>query len=279
SRGAGKNPGWIESYLKEPETFADRVTAGDSHDVNPARVLWRGILPGLLDMPDHEVNTFINGYLQTYVERDVRVLGEIRELGAFGTFIGILGGLTAQEINHSLLGREVGISPVTARKWLDLLMATFQWHELPGFSGNVLKRVSGKRKGHFADTGLACALQRLGSPEAVPVARFAGSLFESFVVNDIRGQLAALPSLPDLYHWRTSGGAEVDLILDYNGMLFPIEMKFTTRLSGNDQRGIRAFRDTYPRRNVAPGLIVYVGSEVRRVSDVATAIPWTATIG
>lgn len=153
-----------------------------------------------------------------------------------------------------------------------------QWHEVPGFFGNAIKRVSGKRKGHYSDSGLVCALQRLPSAAAVPVARFAGAIFESFVVNDLRAQCAAIPTAPYFYHWRTSGGAEVDLILDYDGTLYPIEIKFKTQLSGNDQRGIRAFRETYSKRKIATGLIVYPGTEIRRLSDIVVAIPWTAAL-
>jgi predicted AAA+ superfamily ATPase len=79
---------------------------------------------------------------------------------------------------------------------------------------------------------------------------------------------------PALYHWRTQNGAEVDCVLDYNGQLFPIEFKASSRISKHDARGILAFRETY--RNARPGVIVYGGSEAYRISEHAVAIPWRA---
>lgn len=75
--------------------------------------------------------------------------------------------LTAQEVNASQLGRDIGVTPQTARRWLDLLSATFQWCEVPAYSGNAVKRVSGKPKGYLADTGLACHAQAISSPAAL----------------------------------------------------------------------------------------------------------------
>lgn len=80
---------------------------------------------------------------------------------------GLLPALTAQEINAAQLGRELGITPTTARHRLDMLGACYPWRELPAFSGNAVKRVSGKRKGLMGDSGLACWLQRLSSPDAL----------------------------------------------------------------------------------------------------------------
>lgn len=79
-----------------------------------------------------------------------------------------------------------------------------------------------------------------------------------------------------MYHWRTDGGAEVDIVLERDGLLFPVEVKFATTVSGHDTRGLRAFRDTYGAEKVQKGVIIYAGKEVRPISDLAVAVPWTA---
>lgn len=190
---------WLESYLKSPETIC---RGNELLSIPPlVNVLWRGALPGLLDMPDEIAPDYFRSYIQTYVERDIRVLENIRELSAFDRFLGLSAALCGQEINASQLGREIGITPATARRWLDLLENTFQWLELYPYHGNTVKRVSGKRKGFWRDTGMACYLQRISSPEALSVSPLRGALFETWVVNSIYRQASLLATPPQLYHW------------------------------------------------------------------------------
>jgi predicted AAA+ superfamily ATPase len=208
------------------------------------------------------------------VERDVRLLTEISDWHTFGRFVRLAAALTAQEINTSHLGRELGISPHTGRRWLELLVATFQWFELPAYSGNAVKRVSGKAKGHLADTGLACWAQAISSPSALGGHPLWGHLFESFVVAEVRKQLALMSPAPRLHHWRSAGGAEVDLLLERDGRLFPIEIKGKSSVSRADARGIKAFREAYPGLDVAPGLVIALCERVERISEDDFSLPW-----
>src|SRR5690606_10333073 len=114
------------------------------------------------------------------------------------------------------------------------------------FSGNTVKRVSLKAKGYIADTGTACAALAISSPVALGGHPSWGALFESAVVSDIRKQAAALGAKPNFYHWRSHGGGEVDLILERDGMYFPIEIKASSQPTKAALRGINAFRNTYP---------------------------------
>ena len=269
----GQHPGWLGAYLRTPESLLG-VQRLDAQ--SPARRLWRGCLPGLLDAPDSIVSDYFLSYVQTYVDRDVRTMEDIQRLPELGRFLGLAAALTAQETNYSQLGREVGISPSTARRWLDLLSHTYQWLELPPYHGNTIKRLTAKPKGYLVDTGLAAYLQRLSSPQAVAASPLLGAMFETRVVQDIFGQFVQLDTPPLAYHWRSAGGAEVDLVLERDGRLYPIEIKCKTRLSGHDTRGLRAFRDTYPRQDIAMGLIIYAGDTCYRVNQNTIALPWDA---
>jgi predicted AAA+ superfamily ATPase len=271
---AGDRPPWLKIWLESggeanPASYSCLPQSG-----NLFSAVWRGSLPGLLGLPDNLVQPFLTSYLHTYVERDVRVVGDIRDTGLFSAFVALCSALTAQEINKAQFGRELGIAPATAQKWLGTLKATYQWHEVPAFSGNVLKRLSGKSKGYVADTGLACVFQHLTSVEALSASPLRGALFETWVANGIRKQFATLPAAPGLYHWRTAGGAEADLVLDWNGVKYPIEIKCKTQLTGHDLRGIRAFRETYGTKS--PGVVVYAGDCCRKLDDVTLALPWNA---
>ncbi|MBF0548452.1 MAG: DUF4143 domain-containing protein [Candidatus Riflebacteria bacterium] len=92
-------------------------------------------------------------------------------------------------------------------------------------------------------------------------------VFETAVSGEIRKGIALMSHHPNLFHWRSHGGAEVDFILEFNGRLFPIEVKLRSHPSGNDARGIRAFRSTYPKLKVAPGIIIAPSESFHRLGD------------
>ena len=278
-QGRGEERGWLADYLEAPDSLLDLEKDRRSPISSPAHRLWRGMMPGLLDAPDSIVPDFFRSYVQTYVDRDIRSMEDIRQLAEFGRFLSLAAALTSQEVNTSQLGREVGVSPSTARRWLDLLSHTYQWRQLPPYHGNTIKRLTGKSKGYLADTGLASYLQRLSSPQALAVSPLLGALFESFVVQDIHGQFVQLQTPPLAHHWRSAGGAEVDLVLERDGRLHPIEIKCKTQLSGHDTRGLRAFRETYPGQDIATGLIVYAGDRCYRCNEDTIALPWDASRG
>lgn len=273
--GEGTARPWIERCLETPDNPGVISRELLSNGGGFARHLWRGAMPGVLDMPDDLIPDYYRSYVETYIERDIRRQGEIRDLIEFGRFLSIAGATTAREINAAHIGREIGVSPRTARNWLDMLAACFQWHELPAYSGNAVKRVSGKRKGYVLDSGLACWLLRISSPDALAASPFLGAIFETFVVSFLLRQASMMPMPPQSWHWRTSGGAEVDLIFERDGKLYPIEVKCKHALGGHDTRGLRSFQSTYPDKAM-PGIIVYAGKETYRIDKQIIAVPWNA---
>ena len=105
-----------------------------------------------------------------------------------------------------------------------------------------------------------------------------GALFETAAVGEIRKQNSAISMPARLYHWRTQAGAEVDIVLERDGCLFPIEIKLISRPSKRDTRGISAFRATYPNQKIAPGLVLAPTKEFRKISDNDFALPWNAVV-
>ena len=101
-----------------------------------------------------------------------------------------------------------------------------------------------------------------------------GPLFETMATAELRKQISLLPGPAGLHHWRSSGGAEVDLVIERDGILFPVEIKGTTNPLGNDASGLHAFMKTYPKLTAPMGLLIAPVEEVRRISDTVTAIPW-----
>ena len=267
---------WVESFLSDADDFARNVSG--VHALQTGRslceYLWRGELPALVPFDNEDIPAYLGSYVQTYVERDVRRMVDLSDMAQFGRFLRLCGALTGQEIFQSQLGRELGVNPKTARAWLNLLVWSYQWIELPAYSGNAIKKLSAKPKGHLQDAGLACYLNAIPSPEGLLASPLFGNIFESWGVGWIHRQIQRLPLAPSIYHWRTQNGAEVDAVLDYNGKLFPIEFKAASRLSKHDTRGIQSFRSTY--RNSEIGVLVYGGNVPYRISEHALAIPWNS---
>lgn len=272
--GQGDREGWLPEYLEDPESFYKQRKTLPSTFFSLVEFLFRGTFPATIDLPTSQIPRYFYSYLQTYVDRDIRMQEDIRQLAEFDRFLGICASLTAQEINPAQMGREIGISPHTARRWLDLFISTYQWFELLPYHGNTIKRISGKKKGYFKDSGFACYLQKIESPEGLAVSPKLGAIFETWVANYICQQFATLSVPPNIYHWRTAGGAEIDLVLERNGKLYPIEIKCKTNLTKADLSGHRAFRETYAKNHVMPGLIIYAGSEPYKLDVNTLALPW-----
>ncbi len=236
--GLGHEPGWIPQYLEDPEFFYKGRKNFPSSFPPLIEFLFRGTFPGTLELPTSQIPRYFSSYLQTYVDRDVRTIENIQSLTEFDRFLGISASLTAQEINSSQIGREIGISPQTARRWLDLLSFSYQWFELFPFRGNAIKRISGKKKGYFKDSGFACYLQAIESPEGLAKSPKLGAIFETWAVNYIHQQFATLA------------------------------------VPRGDLSGMKSFRETYSKSEIMPGLIIYAGSEVHKLDENTLAIPW-----
>jgi len=266
-------PGFLEQWINEKEINLSKWKDNKNQPVYP--LIWRGGYPKIMELPNYLVPGYWESYMQTYIERDVRTVANIGSLQSFGKFIGLLAALTAQEINYNQIGRELGIDRKTALAWTEIAEATYQWINIPPFSRNPVKKIAGKSKGYFSDTGFACFLQKISTPEAIGSHPMQGSLFESFIVMEIIKSLQKLPLVPSMYHFRTYSGAEIDLILELNGTLFPIEIKTKSHPTRMDCRGFAAFRDCFPNEKIHDGLLVCSTEEPFQLSENVLALPWS----
>ncbi|MCK4609315.1 MAG: DUF4143 domain-containing protein, partial [Gammaproteobacteria bacterium] len=269
------NPGtWIVDFLKKPIEFLRSYPERISYNENLYELLWRGNYPGIAELEPEIMADALASYFHTYIERDIRRVSEISDIHNFSRFVQLVANLTAQEINFSQLGREIGISPKTSERWLNVLISTYQWSSVESYSGNTIKRISGKPKGHFIDTGLACYLMHITSPQALAGHPRLGALFETYVVQEVLKQLALFPGNPAVYHWRSYAGAEVDLIIEFDNKFFPIEIKCKANISKKDLSGIIAFRATYPGLHIGPALIIAPVDRIYPVAEDCFVVPF-----
>jgi len=265
---------WLERWLENnPEKFKEHTKRLPSTRTLYEQ-LWRGWLPDADRLDFDSVITYYRSYLQTYVERDARQLLDASNWQIFGRFLQLVSALTGQEVNLSKWGKDLDVSYQTVQRWLAVIEGTFQWFKVPAYSGNVVKKIRSKPKGYFADTGLACNLNMISSHKALGGHPMVGAIFETAVVSEIRKLSSAIAMAPQLYHWRSRGGAEVDLIFERDGVLFPVEIKLTANPTKKHTTGITAFRKTYPNIRIASGLVICPCEKFVRISEDDYALPW-----
>ena len=236
--------------------------------------IWMGYYPEVSFLAVDAVPYFFQGYERTYIDRDIRLMLGKTSMEQFLRFYRLCAALTAQEINYSQIGRELGLSPDTSRRWLSMLKTTFQWIEVPAFSKNAIKRLSKKVKGYIVDSGLCCYALGISSPEFLSSHPNWGNIFESVVVMELIKQIQVFPLKPNLYHYRTLAGAEVDLIIEYNGKYYPIEIKGKTNPSKKDLSGIESFKKTFPSLEIGFNMIICAGQDSYKLKDDTWVIPF-----
>ncbi len=269
---------WIMPYINNVDNFHRLIRKQIQLKESIYELIWRGSFPGTLDFANELIHDFYSSYIQTYVERDIKLISDVRDPMEFTRFLGICAALTAQEVNYMHIGREIGVTHTTAHRWLDALRNSFQWFELNPFVGNAIKKITKKSKGYVTDTGMVCYLQRISSPMALQNHPAFGSLFETYVVNNIKTVLGSYTNA-SLYHWRTRHGSEVGVIVEKDNTLYPIEIKGKTNITKNDLRGIKAFVETYSgSRDIAPAIVVYLGKEVVQLEQKIFAVPFNSIV-
>lgn len=185
---------------------------------------------------------FYNGYLQTYVERDVRALLNLKDLSRFQQFLTLLAGRIGQIINYTSLSNDIGVSSTTIKSWISVLKATYVVFELPPFYENIKKRVVKSPKIYFTDTGLASFLLGIRNAEQAARDPLRGGLYENLIILELMKRWFNTGRRPDFYFFRDTQGNEVDLLIREYGKLLPIEIKSAATFSERFLKGIVRFQ-------------------------------------
>lgn len=236
-------------------------------------VLFNGFYPSIYAQKIPAADWYAS-YIRTYVERDVRQIKQITDLRLFQTFLKLCAGRIGQLLNISSLANDCGISVNTAKGWLSLLEATYIIFLLQPHYQNFSKRLVKSPKLYFHDTGVACSLLGIETPNTLATHYLRGGLFESMVIGDLVKQRlnAGLP--PQIFFWRDKMGHEVDCILDREGQLIPIEIKAGSTIASDYFQGLTkwcALAGSDPTK----GLVVYGGREVQK-RQTGQVIGWQA---
>ncbi len=219
--------------------------------------LYRGFFPPIHDR-DLPPTLWYDGYVRTYLERDVRLVGGVGDLDAFLRFLRLSAGRTGQLLNVSSLAGDAGVSHTTAASWLSILRASYVLDLLPPHFQNFSKRLVKSPKLHFLDPGLAAYLLGIRGADDLRTHPLRGALFETFVVSELRKLFRHHGETPPLYHWRDSQGHEVDVLVDLGSRRIPVEVKGGMTISSDMLAGLEYYRKLTASEQ---GLLVYGGDE------------------
>ncbi len=199
--------------------------------------IWKGCMPGLLS-GQIERDIFYSSYLSTYLERDVRELSGAIDALKFNRFVTAAAARCSQLVNYTALAEDADIDIQTAKSWLNILETLGIVFLLHPYSNNVLKRTVRTPKLYFYDTGLVCYLTRWSSAEVAESGAMSGALLENFTVSELMKSYQNEGLSPYLYFYRDRDAKEIDVILEGNGKLYPLEIKKTAT---PDRRIVRTF--------------------------------------
>jgi hypothetical protein len=220
-------------------------------------------------------NAWYGSYLTTILQRDVRDLSHIEDLTVMPRLLSILAARTGTLFNAAEISRGSGIVQTTLKRYLSLLQTLFLFQELPAWSINVGKRYVKMPKAFLSDTGMAAHLLHLTDERLREEPALWGALLENFAGMELRKQAAWSKEHPQLFHWRTHGQQEVDLLLEAGGRLVGIEVKAGTTVTADDFKGLRALAVDAGKRWVR-GIVLYCGSELLPFGDKLVAMPVSA---
>jgi len=236
-------------------------------------VIWQGGYPAPALHKDR-LRLWMSSYIQTYLERDVRQLINVRDLRSFELFINLCAANHAQTFHASTLARETGVSQPTIKSWTGVLEAAYVVRLISPWFRNYGKRLVKAPKLYFLDAALACALSRQPDGTAALAGAMGGALFEGLIVSEAIKAFTHAAKKPEIYYWRTRDGMEVDLLILTRGLILPVEIKLTATPTLNHIRPLTRLCRSLGKEIRSSGILVCQCSKQTPMPDGHIAMPW-----
>ena len=264
-----QKPEWLLKMFKKIYPQEKEIV---SNPPSLTPVLFRGFLPPVLEFKpesSEEISMWWDGYIKTYLERDLRDLTQVASLTNFRAVMQLLALRTASLVDQSGISRDTGISQPTVHRYLNLLEASNLFVRLRPFTKIKSKSITKTPKGYFIDPGLAAHLAGYRDSSAMDE-KFKGNLFESLILLNLLC-LAEIYGM-NVYFWRTKEGKEVDFILEYGRVILPLEVKMSNKVQYADLQNLLYFLRMNPQ--AVGGIVIYTGSDIQKLASNIFAIPW-----
>lgn len=228
--------------------------------------------PWIRDTPRFR-KLWLQNYLQTYLDRDLPRLFPGLDRQKFRLFVQMLAQLSGSTINYAEVARALGVSQPTARDYFQIAHGTFVWRHLPAYEKDATKRVVKHPKGYLRDSGLLHYLLHLQGRDDLMAHPRMGASWEGMVIETLLRGFAAAGVDCQPFHYRTGGGAEIDLVLEGEFGMVPVEIKHTQHV---DARSLRALRDFVAERGCRYGIVINNDEQPRLLDENLIGIPFAA---
>lgn len=225
-------------------------------------ILFTGLYPRIFDQ-QIEPEIWYSNYIQTYIERDVRLIKNISDLSTFQRFIKLCAGRTGQILNLSSLGNDCGITHGTAKSWISILEASFVVFLLQPHYKNFSKRLIKQPKIYFFDPGLASSLLGIENKAQLNTHYLKGGLFETFILSELHKYRFNRGLKPLLYFWRDNHGNEIDCIIESGDKLTPLEIKAGKTINKDFFKGL-LYWQKIAANDTGQGFIIYGGDSMQK---------------
>ncbi len=225
---------------------------------NPTRdeLIIKGFYPRIYNDNLNPARAYAN-YYQTYIERDIRQLINLKNMSLFEKFIKLLAGRVGQIINFNSLSNDIGVSGKTLKEWLSVLEASFIIFTLQPYFENFGKRIIKSAKIYFVDTGLLSYILDISKPEMLARDPLIGNIFENLVIMEVVKTRMNKGLSPNIYFFRDSNGLEIDLLYKQGAKLTPIEIKSSSTFNPIFAKNIKKFQKLA--KNSSSGFVIYAG--------------------
>jgi predicted AAA+ superfamily ATPase len=265
--GLGRCGRWEELLAAPDSEWLDILSEEENLSEDWRSLALRGGFPTpalqLTTSADRRI--WFDGYVRTYLERDLQDLAAISALPDFRRLMRAACLRIGQIVNQTELGRDVSLAQPTVHRWLNLLETSYLLVRLPAYAVNRTKRLIKAPKIYWGDTGIALHLSEMDAPE--------GAHLENLVLHDLLAWRDARIERAELGYWRTAVGEEVDFVIETGGKLLPIEVKASSRPRLGDASHLRTFRQEYGKKS-RPGLLLHTGNSLEWLGPDVLAAPW-----
>ncbi len=215
---------------------------------------------------------WITNYIRTYLERDVRLIRNIGDILVFSKFLKICASRTSQLLNMSSIAKELGVEHKTLDAWLSVLESSYILYRLPPYFNNFNKRLIKSSKIYFYDTGIVCHLLGIRSEEGLQKSNYYGAIFENFIVSEIIKNRKNKEQFGEVYFYRDSTGNEVDVLIENEGNLIPIEIKSAVKIQKEHHKNLKWFQKVFRQEG---GILLYAGNENESFPNEIEQLSWT----
>ncbi len=235
------------------------------------RSIWRGAFPKVALHNDVARDIFYSSYIQTYIQRDVRALARVGDEMSFLRFLRAAAARTGQLINYAEMARDVGVDLKTIKAWVSILEASGLVYMLQPYHTNVTNRLLKTPKLYFLDTGLCAYLTQWSTPESLEAGAMSGAILETYMLSEIIKSYWHNGKTAYFYFYRDRDQKEVDLLIEQDGQLYPVEFKKSASPSLNATKHFSSLEKL--NCPIGPGAVICLKANDVPLSQKVTAIP------